>query len=411
MRIFRKLRFVLAACTLLGAGIGFYFWIYPLQFFPPLPAGASRAVQLRAEGFVYSPDAVYTLEFLDGGHQAIAEISPEMPTVSQRVYLGDAEYNTLSFSRNQVFLSVYRYQSAFGEAGGQLVDQIQLPQGDMTLSHIHAYLLQGAMPINTFVVGQHLWVQVRHLKDVPHSGFEVYNIQTGDYVTTVDLGEDYVIIDWVLDAEKKKLYAFGNSDYLLKDKSPYITNNAFKKKKTNYTVFFDIDLVTCRIQKHFSFDESLISISHSGLFYREGRIYLVSTIRYDPRSPTDREISPYPELLVFSPEDNTILTRTPLPVGGMYLQYHQGLGAVYFFEPEKQQVVGFDIRTKKIIQTFDVPGVRDMTIRGDYLYCNQRFLFLGNDYRDPPQISVWDLRTGKEVQRIPGVFGPFASQF
>ena len=411
MSISRKLIFVLAACTLLVAGVGVYFWIYPLQIFPKLPAVPPRSTQLRAEGFVYNPDTVYTLEFLGGGHQAIAAISPEIPTVSQRVYLGDAEYNNLSFSDNQAFLSVYRYQSAFGEAGGQLVDQVQVPPKRMPLSYVRPYALQGAMPTKTVLIGTELWVQVRHLRDVPHSGFEVYNIQTGAYVTTVDLGEDYIGIDWIADKNNGKVYAFGNSDYLRKETSPYIVDNSFKKKKTDYTVFFEIDTATYIIQKKIAFDEALIAISDKGILYKDGLFYIVSSVRYNPNSPTDREMTRYPELLIFSPKKRTILTRSQLPVIGMFLQYYPSKNRLYFFEPDKQKIVGFDIQTQKTVQTFDVPGVRDMIIRGDYLYCNQRFLFLGNDYRDPPQISIWNLRTGKEVQRIPGTFGPFALQF
>ena len=402
---------VLSTCALLGAGVGVYFWIYPLQLFQELPAGPPRATQLRTEGFVYDSDTVYALEFLGGGHQAIAAISPETPTVSQRVYLGDAEYNTLTLSRHQAFLAVYRYQSAFGEAGGQLVDQIQLPQGTTALSHIRSYTLQGAMPIKMCIMGDQLWVQVRHLRDVPHSGFEIYNVRTGDYVTTVDLGEDYIGINWIADDSNGKIYAFGNSDYLLKETSPHVVDKSFKKKKTDYTVFFEIDTTTYRIQKTLAFDEALIAISEKGLLYRNGLFYIVSGIRYDPNSPTDREITIYPELLVFSAKTRKILTRRPIPIVGMFLQYYPSKNHLYFFDHDKQKIVGFDLNTQKIVQTFDVPGVRDMIIRGDYLYCNQRFLFLGNDYQDPPQISIWDLRTGKEVQRIPGTFGPFALQF
>lgn len=411
MRISQKFSIVLATCTLLGACVGVYFWIYPLQLFPERLSSPPLATQLRASGFLYDPNTVYTLEFLKGGQQAIAAISPAIPTVSQRVYLGDAEYNNLSFSDNQAFLSVYRYQSAFGEAGGQLVDQIQVPQKSMPLSYVRPYALQGAMPTKTMLIGNELWIQVRHLRDVPHSGFEIYNIRTGKYVTTVDLGEDYIGIDWIADESNKKVYAFGNSDYLGKQTSPHIIDKSFKKKKTDYTVFFEIDTTTHSIQKTLAFDEALIAISERGLLYRDGLFYIVSGVRYHPNSPTDREMTIYPEFLIFSPKTGKILTRSPLPIVGLFLQYYPSKNHIYFFDHDKQKIVGFDIHTQKIVQTFDVPGVRDMVIRGDYLYCNQRFLFLGNDYQDPPKISIWDLRTGKEVQRIPGTFGPFALQF
>ena len=132
------------------------------------------------------------LEIPEGENVNIVHLSDE--TIKRRHPILN-QFNNISLTKDEIFLSQYRFSNKekMEEAGKKVV---VLDRQSLKLKK--EIQLQGYHPKDVVVFKDKLLVKVRSLGTENASGFEVYSLDSKQYLGHLNLREDFVFFDWLI---------------------------------------------------------------------------------------------------------------------------------------------------------------------------------------------------------------------
>ena len=341
------------------------------------------------------------LEIPEGENVNIVHLSDE--TIKRRHPILN-QFNNISLTKDEIFLSQYRFSNKekMEEAGKKVV---VLDRQSLKLKK--EIQLQGYHPKDVVVFKDKLLVKVRSLGTENASGFEVYALDSKQYLGHLNLREDFVFFDWLI--YDNHFYVVGRSIDLWKKKSPNILA-ADKDIAASYVVVFKFDINTLKLLDHYSFGTKIVSASDVALF--GDQLVIASVTKYSkPEKGTNYTRGDGDNKLHFIDiATGKITQKIELKGDPRKILINKNRKELYVSGTDPIfQIVSLEKPFK--IEQFNFSGVRDMYMLDENtLLLNQRFMIL-NGYSGEPQISHFDIDQRKVTKITPGSFGPFPKIF
>ncbi len=341
------------------------------------------------------------LEIPEGENVNIVHLSDE--TIKRRHPILN-QFNNISLTKDEIFLSQYRFSNKekMEEAGKKVV---VLDRQSLKLKK--EIQLQGYHPKDVVVFKDKLLVKVRSLGTENASGFEVYALDSKQYLGHLNLREDFVFFDWLI--YDNHFYVVGRAIGLDKKKSPNILA-ADKDIAANYVVVFKFDINTLKLLDHYSFGTKIVSASDVALF--GDQLVIASVTKYSkPEKGTNYTRGDGDNKLHFIDiATGKITQKIELKGDPRKILINKNRKELYVSGTDPIfQIVSLEKPFK--IEQFNFSGVRDMYMLDENtLLLNQRFMIL-NGYSGEPQISHFDIDQRKVTKITPGSFGPFPKIF
>ena len=337
------------------------------------------------------------LEIPEGENVNIVHLSDE--TIKRRHPILN-QFNNISLTKDEIFLSQYRFSNKekMEEAGKKVV---VLDRQSLKLKK--EIQLQGYHPKDVVVFKDKLLVKVRSLGTENASGFEVYALDSKQYLGHLNLREDFVFFDWLI--YDNHFYVVADGMSLNKKNSPNISK-ADKKTTSGYVITFKFDINTLKLLDHYSFGTKIVSASDVALF--GDQLVIASVTKYSKHG-SHHAVSDN-KLHFIDIATGKITQKIELKGDPRKILINKNRKELYVSGTDPIfQIVSLEKPFK--IEQFNFSGVRDMYMLDENtLLLNQRFMIL-NGYSGEPQISHFDIDQRKVTKITPGSFGPFPKIF